>query len=246
MRQRHQPFAFEQWLDGLLDELTRQLDDGQPLLLVLDDYHLAQGPVLDRCLQFFLNHLPPGVLLLVTSRQRPDWHLARLRLSRQLLELNEQDLRLTAAELDALLASQGTRLERQQVAGILQRSEGWIAGLRLWLLASEELGAGACLQLHGGEGLIREYLLEEVIERQPAEVQQFLYDTACLERFCADLCDAVRDSHDSAAIIRQLQANQVFLVPLDEQGNWFRYHHLFSDLLNARAADGSNASRGGA
>ena len=245
MRQRHQPFAFEQWLDGLLDELTQQLDDGQPLLLVLDDYHLAQGPVLDRCLQFFLNHLPPGVLLLVTSRQRPDWHLARLRLSRQLLELNEQDLRLTAGELDALLASQGAHLERQQVAGILQRSEGWIAGLRLWLLAMEELAeAGEGLQLHGGERLIREYLLEEVIERQPAEVQQFLYDTACLERFCAELCDAVRDSHDSAAIIRQLQANQVFLVPLDEQGRWFRYHHLFSDLLNARPADGLSRSRG--
>jgi LuxR family maltose regulon positive regulatory protein len=247
MRQRHQPFAFEQWLDGLLDELTQQLDDGQPLLLVLDDYHLAQGPVLDRCLQFFLNHLPPGVLLLVTSRQRPDWHLARLRLSRQLLELNEQDLRLTAAELDALLASQGARLEQQQVSGILQRSEGWIAGLRLWLLAVEELAeAGEVLQLHGGEGLIREYLLEEVIERQPVEVQQFLYETACMERFCAELCDAVRDSHDSAAIIRQLQANQVFLVPLDEQGRWFRYHHLFSDLLNARPADGVSRSRGSA
>ncbi|RMH85447.1 helix-turn-helix transcriptional regulator [Pseudomonas sp. AOB-7] len=246
MRQRHQPFAFEQWLDGLLDELAHELDGGQPLLLVLDDYHLAQGPVLDRCLQFFLNHLPPGVLLLVTSRQRPDWHLARLRLSRQLLELSEQDLRLTADELDALLASQGACLERQQVTGILQRSEGWVAGLRLWLLAGEDLGseAQARLELHGGEGLIRDYLLEEVIERQPAEVQQFLYDTACLERFCAELCDALRDSHDSAAIIRQLQANQVFLVPLDEQGRWFRYHHLFSDLLNARPAEGLSRSRG--
>lgn len=244
MRQRHQPFAFEQWLDGLLDELAQKLGDGQPLLLVLDDYHLAQGPVLDRCLQFFLNHLPSGVLLLVTSRQRPDWHLARLRLSRQLLELNEQDLRLTTRELDALLANQGAHLERQQIDGILQRSEGWIAGLRLWLLAAEELQqSGEGLQLHGGEGLIREYLLEEVIERQPAEVQQFLYDTACMERFCAELCDAVRDSHDSAAIIRQLQANQVFLVPLDDQGRWFRYHHLFSDLLNARPAEGLSRSR---
>lgn len=241
MRQRHQPFAFEQWLDGLLDELAHALDGGQPLLLVLDDYHLAQGPVLDRCLQFFLNHLPAGVVLLVTSRQRPDWHLARLRLSRQLLELSEQDLRLTAEELEALLTSQGAPLERQQLAGILQRSEGWVAGLRLWLLAGD---SPAGLELHGGEGLIREYLLEEVIELQPPEVQQFLYDTACLERFCAELCDAVRDGYDSAAIIRQLQANQVFLVPLDEQGRWFRYHHLFSDLLNARPADGQSRSHG--
>ncbi|RMS59629.1 Regulatory protein LuxR, partial [Pseudomonas syringae pv. aceris] len=98
MRQRHQPFAFEEWLDGLLDELAMHLILSKPLLLVLDDYHLAQGPVLDRCLQFLLNHLPAGLVVMVTSRQRPDWHLARLRLTRQLLEINEQDLRLTHAE----------------------------------------------------------------------------------------------------------------------------------------------------
>lgn len=248
MRQRHQPFAYEQWLDDVLDELSRELDDGQPLLLVLDDYHLAQGAVLDRCLQFLLNHLPPGVLLLVTSRQRPDWHLARLRLSRQLLELNENDLRLTANELEALLSSQGARLAQSQVAGLLERGEGWVAGMRLWLLAAEAQGdeTEESLPLQGGEGLIREYLLEEVIERQPVHVQQFLYDTACLERFCAELCDAVRDSHDSAAIIHHLQSHQVFLVPLDEQGRWFRYHHLFSDLLNARPAEDLSVLRSSA
>lgn len=246
MRQRHQPFAFEQWLDGLLDELTLQVDGGQPLLLVLDDYHLAQGPVLDRCLQFFLNHLPAGVLLLVTSRQRPDWHLARLRLSRQLLELSEHDLRLTAEELDALLISQGAHLQHPQVSAILQRSEGWVAGLRLWMLAVEDVASAVqgkqCL--YGGDGLIREYLLEEVIERQPPEVQQFLYDTAGQERFCAELCDALRDSRDSAAIIQHLAAHQVFLVPLDEQGRWFRYHHLFSDLLKARLSEEPGRSPG--
>ena len=233
LRQRHQPFAFDEWLDGLLDELGRHLDVQQPLLLVLDDYHLAQGAVLDRCLQFLLNHLPPGLLLLVTSRQRPDWHLARLRLSRQLLELQEQDLRLTLEETRELLSMQGAELPREAVDSLLQRSEGWVAGLRLWLLAAAE----GERDLHGAQGVIREYLLEEVIERQPVELQAFLYDTACLERFCAELCDAVRDRHDSAAIIEHLQAHQVFLVPLDEHGRWFRYHHLFSDLLRASAAD---------
>lgn len=239
MRQRHQPFAFEELLDSLLDELGQRLDPAAPLLLVLDDYHLAQGPVLDRCLQFFLNHLPAGMLLLVTSRQRPDWHLARLRLSRQLLELQEQDLRLTPEETHELLSSQGSSLTGEALHNLLQRSEGWVAGLRLWLLASDEGGNEELAQdLHGAQGLIRDYLLEEVIERQPAEVQGFLYDTACLERFCAELCDALRDSHDSAAILQHLQANQVFLVPLDEQGRWFRYHHLFSDLLRASPAPG--------
>ncbi|WP_165667197.1 LuxR C-terminal-related transcriptional regulator [Metapseudomonas otitidis] len=236
LRQRHQPFAFEQWIDGLLDELSARLDPHQPVLLVLDDYHLAQGAVLDRCLQFVLNHLPAGLVLLVTSRQRPDWHLARLRLSRQLVELNEQDLRLTEAESAALLQAQGVELEGVGLEHLLSRSEGWAAGLRLWLLASQDECDTQALARgpHGDEGLIRDYLLEEVIERQGADIQTFLYDTACLDRFCAELCDAVRDSHDSAALLQQLQANQVFLVPLDEHGRWFRYHHLFSDLLRAR------------
>lgn len=236
MRQRHQPFAFEEWLDGLLDELAVHLSASTPLLLVLDDYHLAQGPVLDRCLQFFLNHLPDGLLVMVTSRQRPDWHLARLRLSRQLLELNEQDLRLTHDEALTLLDRHSSSLRGEALESLIQRSEGWVAGLRFWLLAASEAGSQGALPqaLHGGEGLIRDYLLEEVIDCLPAEVQSFLYDTAPQERFCSELCDAVREAHDSAEILRFLLAHQVFLVPLDENGHWYRYHHLFSDLLRTR------------
>ncbi|MGF6517588.1 LuxR family maltose regulon positive regulatory protein [Pseudomonas sp. BT76 TE3572] len=236
MRQRHQPFAFEEWLDGLLDELAVHLSTSTPLLLVLDDYHLAQGPVLDRCLQFFLNHLPDGLLVMVTSRQRPDWHLARLRLSRQLLELNEQDLRLTHDEALTLLDRHSSSLRGEALESLIQRSEGWVAGLRFWLLAASEAGSQGALPqaLHGGEGLIRDYLLEEVIDCLPAEVQSFLYDTAPQERFCSELCDAVREAHDSAEILRFLLAHQVFLVPLDENGHWYRYHHLFSDLLRTR------------
>jgi LuxR family maltose regulon positive regulatory protein len=239
MRQRHQPFAFEEWLDGLLDELAVHLSTRAPLLLVLDDYHLAQGPVLDRCLQFFLNHLPDGLLVLVTSRQRPDWHLARLRLSRHLLELHEQDLRLTHAESLAVLDRHSSSLRGEALDNLIRRSEGWVAGLRFWLLAASEAGNEGALpqSLHGGEGLIRDYLLEEVIDCLPAEVQAFLYETASQERFCSELCDAIRDAHDSAEILRYLQAHQVFLVPLDEQGHWFRYHHLFSDLLRTRRAN---------
>ncbi|MBF8792013.1 helix-turn-helix transcriptional regulator [Pseudomonas monteilii] len=236
MRQRHQPFAFEEWLDGLLDELALYLQPDSPVLLVLDDYHLAQGPVLDRCLQFFLNHLPNGLMLLVTSRQRPDWHLARLRLSRQLVELTEQDLRLTPDEALAVIGRQPSGLRGQALDNLIQRSDGWVAGLRFWQLAASESGENNALPqaLHGGEGLIRDYLLEEVIDILPAHVQAFLYDTACQERFCAELCDALRERDDSMGILRYLQAHQVFLVPLDEHGHWFRYHHLFSDLLRSR------------
>ncbi|WP_226457712.1 LuxR C-terminal-related transcriptional regulator [Pseudomonas sp. AF03-9] len=236
MRQRHQPFAFEEWLDGLLDELTVHLSTRAPLLLVLDDYHLAQGPVLDRCLQFFLNHLPDCLVVLVTSRQRPDWHLARLRLSRHLLELHEQDLRLTHAESLAVLDRHSSSLRGEALDNLIRRSEGWVAGLRFWLLAASEAGNEGALpqNLHGGEGLIRDYLLEEVIDCLPADVQAFLFDTAPMERFCSELCDAVREAHDSAENLRYLQAHQVFLVPLDDQGHWYRYHHLFSDLLRSR------------
>ncbi|WP_439852041.1 LuxR C-terminal-related transcriptional regulator [Pseudomonas syringae] len=245
MRQRHQPFVFEEWLEGLLDELAMHLMLSKPLLLVLDDYHLAQGPVLDRCLQFFLNHLPVGLVVMVTSRQRPDWHLARLRLSRQLLEIGEQDLRLTHAESIAVLDQPGRTLDSETRHSLIVRSEGWVAGLRFWLLAAAEAGDGNALSqaLRGSEVLIREYLLEEVIDCLPADVQAFLYDTACLERLCFELCDAARDSHDSENMLRYLKAHQVFLVPLDEQGRWFRYHHLFSDLLRARQAGGTQPTR---
>ncbi|WP_338522675.1 LuxR C-terminal-related transcriptional regulator [Pseudomonas batumici] len=236
MRQRHQPFAFEEWLDGLLDELALHLSTTTPLLLVLDDYHLAQGPVLDRCLQFFLNHLPAGLLVLVTSRQRPEWHLARLRLSRQLLELNEQDLRLTHGESLDLFERHSSSLRGEALHNLIERSEGWVAGLRFWLLAAAQASSDMAVPqvLQGGAGLIRDYLLEEVIDCLPPEVQAFLYDTAPQERFCGELCDAIRESHDSAQILRYLQSHQVFLVPLDEHGHWFRYHHLFSDLLRSR------------
>jgi LuxR family maltose regulon positive regulatory protein len=245
MRQRHQPFAFEEWLDGLLDELSMHLMLGKPVLLVLDDYHLAQGAVLDRCLQFLLNHLPSGLIIMVTSRQRPDWHLARFRLSQQLLELNENDLRLTHAESRVLLDPHSLSLGADGLQSLIERSEGWVAGLRFWLLAASEAGTQSELPqaLHGGEGLIRDYLLEEVIDFLPGDVQAFLYDTACLERFCFELCDAVRDSHDSAQVLRYLQSHQVFLVPLDEHGRWFRYHHLFTDLLRARAQAGPQQNR---
>ncbi|KAA8711729.1 LuxR C-terminal-related transcriptional regulator [Pseudomonas cannabina] len=245
MRQRHQPFAFEEWLEGLLDELAMHLMLSKPLLLVLDDYHLAQGQVLDRCLQFFLNRLPVGLVVMVTSRQRPNWHLARLRLSRQVLEIGEQDLRLTPAESIAVLDQPGRALDSETLQSLIVRSEGWVAGLRFWLLAAAEAGDGNALPqaLRGSEVLIREYLLEEVIDCLPADVQAFLYDTACLERFCVALCDATRDSHDSEDMLRYLKAHQVFLVPLDEQGHWFRYHHLFSDLLRARQASGPQPTR---
>lgn len=151
-----------------------------------------------------------------------------------MLELSEQDLRLTAEESGALMAASGLELDEDALDALLERSEGWVAGLRLWLLARGDPEEQVSPGVHGADELIRDYLLEEVIERQPPEVQAFLAQTARFERFCAELCDTVREAGDSAAILDHLQQHQVFLVPLDENGQWFRYHHLFSDLLLAR------------
>ncbi|MFP9005711.1 LuxR C-terminal-related transcriptional regulator, partial [Pseudomonas aeruginosa] len=147
---------------------------------------------------------------------------------------SEQDLRLTAEESGALMAASGLELDEDALDALLERSEGWVAGLRLWLLARGDPEEQVSPGVHGADELIRDYLLEEVIERQPSEVQAFLAQTARFERFCAELCDTVREAGDSAAILDHLQQHQVFLVPLDENGQWFRYHHLFSDLLLAR------------
>lgn len=233
LRQPHQPFAFEGWLDGMLDDLATHLRPQQPVLLVMDDYHLAQGAVSDSCLQYLLDHLPAGICLLVCSRQRPAWHLARLRLGRQVMEVGEGELRMNHSEVRDLF---GTALaDDDELGELLARSEGWVAGLRLWQWMRERTPADRLgARIHGGEGAIRDYLLEEVIERQPLQVQAFLQATAHLERFCASLCDQVREAHDSAALIEHLRTHQLFLVPLDEQHQWFRYHHLFSDLLRAR------------
>ncbi|NLY13994.1 MAG: AAA family ATPase [Gammaproteobacteria bacterium] len=236
-RQSHQAFPYEAWINDLLDEINDDLDGQTPVLMVLDDYHLVQSEVLDRNLQYFLNHAPAGFVLLVNSRQRPSWHLARWRLLEQIVEVTEQDLRLNSSELQTLLAEQGhEQLDTALLQNILSRSEGWVAGLRLWLLAIKKTDHEHALLTgpHGAQGLIREYLLEEIITQQVEPIKAFLAATAVLERFNAGLCDAVREAHDSAEIIEYLLAHQVFLVPLDEHGEWYRYHHLFADLLKAQ------------
>ncbi|MCJ8169756.1 LuxR C-terminal-related transcriptional regulator [Atopomonas sediminilitoris] len=234
LRQRHQPFPFEQWLDEVLEALELVLDESKPLLLIIDDYHLATGPVLDRCLQFLINHVPPSLSLMVTTRQAPNWHLARLRLAGHLLELNELDLRLLPAEVEQWLTKRGVAASPELVETLLLRSEGWLAGLQMLWMAGDGGQELELTHLQGRAPLISEYLLQEVVERLPADVQSFLYDTALLDRFSPALCDAVRLSHDSAAMIDYLFRHQLFLVPLDERGQWYRYHHLFGDLLRAR------------
>lgn len=243
-QQSHQPLGTEQLVASLLVDLRHVHDGETPVLLVLDDYHLILGPQSDRLCALLLEQLPQGFQLLITGRRRPDWHLARLRLGNQLLEIGEKHLRLSREAAAVFLDGAGLAdAEPQWLRHILQRNEGWIAGLRLLTMTAQQADKTRA-SLHyprdsadtQPEKLIGEYLLEEVILHQPSAVQQFLHQIAWFDRFTVELCDQVREAQDSQQIIQYLARHQVFLVPLDRESKWYRFHHLFSDVLRERGA----------
>lgn len=248
LQQSHseQPLALEQLTLSVLDSLDQRHPPQQSVVLVLDDYHLAQNPQCDRLCALLLERLPGSFQLLLTSRQRPGWHLARLRVAGQLLEIGEVQLRLSAEASTAFLSRAGVTTDdldwsRQMV----ERNEGWIAGLRLATVAAEQaVAAGYARNLPVTPGpLIGEYLLEEVLQALPERVREFLFAIAWLDRFAAPLCDRVRDGDDSREIIDFLLQHKVFLVPLDHLGDWYRFHHLFSDFLLEQVARTSPQQR---
>lgn len=227
-------------LDSLAERHEASARSGpERVVLVLDDYHLVQGQQCDRLCALLLERMPSHYQLILTSRQKPDWHLARLRLANQLVELGEQQLRLDDQSALSFLKRVGvTEPDPEWARHLLQRNEGWFAGLRLMAIAAEQAsGRNRPLALPKLPGpLINEYLFEEVVSRQSPEIQAFLHDIAWLDRFNAALADSVREHLDSAVIIGSLARDRVFIVPLDEQGDWYRFHHLFRDVLRARSA----------
>ncbi|QIB49708.1 LuxR C-terminal-related transcriptional regulator [Pseudomonas sp. OIL-1] len=236
LQQSHseQPLALEQLTLSVLDKLNQRHPAEQSVVLVLDDYHLAQNPQCDRLCALLLERLPASFQLLLTSRQRPDWHLARLRVAGKLLEIGEAQLRLNEEAAAAFLSRAGmVANDPEWSRHMVERNEGWIAGLRLATVAAEQAAAvGYARNLPVMPGpLIGEYLLEEVLQSLPERVRQFLFAIAWLDRFSAQLCDRVRDRNDSREIIDFLLQHKVFLVPLDQTGDWYRFHHLFSDFL---------------
>ncbi len=236
VHQAHQPLSFESVLSPLLDELAQLTD---PITVVLDDYHVINRESVHQCMQFLFHHLPAGINLVLTSRYQLGVALAKLHLNRQLEELNHQDLCFNHQEITSFLLSEGfTNLSANDVRVLEERSEGWIAGLRLFTMAvlRSEDPSQYIFALKGSEQLIATYLLEEVFARLPAEVQKFLLDTAILDSFNAELCDEVRESDDSFTLLGQLQRKGVFLVPLNNENTWYRYHHLFSEFLEGQSS----------
>lgn len=231
--------AVESVLVSLLNEVSAI---EEPFVLVIDDYHVIETPAIHRAIDFLLSHQPTQMHLIVASRSDPPWSLARLRARGSLTELRASDLRFTSKEATAFLNQvMGLNLSVADVTALEQRTEGWIAGLQLAALSmrGRDDVSGFVAAFSGDDRYIVDYLLEEVLQRQSDRIRNFLLQTAILERLsaplCSAVCDTVNNSMESQNILVDLERSNLFLVPLDNKRQWYRYHHLFADVLQARA-----------
>src|ERR687885_49770 len=234
--QSPQPSPAESILTALLNEITIIPNN---FVLILDDYHLLDAKPVDHALTFLLEHLPPQMHLVITTREDPQLPLARLRARGQMTELRAADLRFTAAEAAVFLKeAMGLELAADDIAALEDRTEGWIAGLQLAALSlqAQHDASNFIQSFTGSHHFIMDYLVEEVLHQQPTSVQTFLLRTSILDRLCGPLCDSVlRDPSGSGqATLEYVERANLFLVPLDNERRWYRYHHLFADLLRQR------------
>ncbi|MBK9715138.1 MAG: helix-turn-helix transcriptional regulator [Kouleothrix sp.] len=224
-------------IDALLPMLLNEIATlPQPAILVLDDYHVLDARPIDQALAFLVERLPPQLLLVITSREDPQLPLARLRVRDQLTELRAADLRFTPAEAAGFLTQvMGLNLAADDIAALETRTEGWIAGLQLAALSmrGREDIPGFIRAFAGDNRYVVDYLLEEVLQRQPERVRSFLLQTAILDRLNGSLCDAVTGQARGQAQLEALERGNFFVVPLDDRRHWYRYHHLFADVLRA-------------
>ena len=267
-----QPLAIEPLLTSLINEIA-SLPPGDPTcspgsrkgcpyILVLDDYHVVEAQPIHSALTFLLDHLPPLLHLVIASRADPPLSLPRLRVRNELTELRAADLRFTSGEAAAFLnEAMGLGLAAADVAALEERTERWIAGLQVAALSMQgrQDTEGFVKTFTGSHRYILDYLVEEVLERQPRRVQSFLLQTAVLDRLTAPLCAAVWDESsdlaqdrqretgeqpdrsvtlrplaDSQSLLQTLEQANLFIIPLDDERRWYRYHRLFGDILSAR------------
>jgi len=234
--QSPQPTALDSLVTGLINELA---DLPGHILLVLDDFHLIETVEIHDKLNFFLEHLPPTLHLVLSTRADPPWPLGRIRAGGHLAELRSKDLRFTSSETTSFLNDiMNLNLPATDIANLEERTEGWIAGLQMAALSirGQHDTAGFIEQFSGRHRFILDYLIEEVLQQQDPEIQHFLLQTAVLDRLCAPLCDALLQTSQSPSqhILTQLETDNLFIIPLDDERHWYRYHHLFADLLRNR------------
>src|SRR5829696_8921459 len=232
-----QPPLIESILTTVINEIAAT--DGN-LTLALDDLHVIDAPSIHGAIDFLIDHLPPQMHLVIASRSDPPLPLARLRSLGDLTELRAADLRFTPEEAATFLNDvMGLDLAAADVAALETRTEGWIAGLQLAALSMRGRAdvAGFISSFAGDDRYIVDYLVEEVLQRQPEDVRGFLLQTAILDRLSGGLCDAVTGRRDGRQMLETLERGNLFLIPLDDHRRWYRYHHLFADVLRAHAVD---------
>ncbi len=210
-----------------------------PVVLVLDDYHVIKERLCHDQIESLLQHLPPSAQIVLITRADPPLPLARLRAAGEMVEIRARELRFAPEEAAALVhAVSDARLSEPDLADLMERTEGWPAGIYLAALSLRGHSSPHVFvrEFTGDNRFIVDFLADEVLSRQPGEVRQFLARTSILTRFCAPLCDAVTGSADAAKIIETLERENLFLVPLDDNRQWYRYHHLFAQLLRSQLA----------
>ncbi|MFD3165203.1 LuxR C-terminal-related transcriptional regulator [Herpetosiphon sp. NSE202] len=231
-----QPQAIEQALINLINEIS---SSSKSINLVLDDYHVIENHALDQALSYLLEHLPTSLRLVIATREDPNLPLARLRARGQLAELRSADLRFSLAEAQEFLNNaMHLELSEPEVAALEARTEGWIAGLQLAGLSMQHQTdrQGFIASFTGSHHFVMDYLLEEVLQHQPPAIQQFLLHSSILNRMCGSLCDALLPNNEQTgqSTLEYLEQANMFIVALDHERRWYRYHHLFGELLRQR------------
>jgi LuxR family maltose regulon positive regulatory protein len=252
-------------VESLMTLLIGDVTAVPAFVLVLDDYHLIHTALIHDALSFLLDHQPPHMHLLIATRTDPPLSLPRLRVRGQMTEIRADDLRFTEEEAATFLnQALGLPLDAEQIAALEARTEGWIAGLQLAALSMRGKGDvdSFVKAFSGSNRHVIDYLADEVLAQQPEEIRDFLHQTSILDRFCAPLCDAVSDAvrkaddstdqrtdqslvrpfADSRTILEHLERQNLFLVPLDERREWYRYHRLFADFLRTELAPERSAT----
>jgi len=237
-----QPPPIESVLTTLINEINAipSAGSGHRFVLILDDYHVIDAQSVHSAIAFLLDHLPPQMHLIIASRSDPPLPLARLRGRGESTELRAADLRFTSDEAAAFLNEvMGLDLSATDVAALETRTEGWITGLQLAALSMQARDdvAGFITAFTGNDRYIVDYLVEEVLQRQPERVRSFLLQTSILDRISGPLCDAVTGREDGKRVLEALERGNLFVVPLDDKRQWYRYHHLFADVLRAHAME---------
>lgn len=234
MLQSPQPPPAATVLTTLINEIAAIPNN---LILVLDDYHLIEAQPVHEAVDFLLENQPPNLHLVIATREDPPIALSRLRARGQLSELRASDLRFSPAEATEFLNQiMGLSLSPEDITTLESRTEGWIAGLQLAAISMRDLDDTTRFiqSFKGSNRLVLDYLIEEVLIQQSRYVQNFLMQTAILDSFTSSLCNAVTGQDDSQSVLEMLEHANLFIIPLDNDRHWYRYHHLFADILRQR------------